>query len=97
GTSAERAYRELLAGRQPARTVVVAVIDGGVDTAHVDLRDNLWRNEDETPGNGVDDDGNGYIDDVYGWNFIGNPSGESVHHDTYEVTRLYVQCTNPET
>jgi subtilisin family serine protease len=93
GTSAERAYRELLAGRQPARTVVVAVIDGGVDTAHVDLRENLWRNPDETPGNGVDDDGNGYVDDVYGWNFIGNPSGESVHHDTYEVTRLYVQCT----
>jgi subtilisin family serine protease len=96
GTSAERAYRELLAGRQPARTVVVAVIDGGVDTAHVDLRANLWRNEDETPGNRVDDDRNGYVDDVYGWNFIGNAAGESVHHDTYEVTRLYVQCTSAE-
>jgi subtilisin family serine protease len=89
----ERAYRELLAGRAPARTVVVAVIDGGVDTAHVDLRPNLWRNPGETAGNGVDDDGNGFVDDVFGWNFIGNPAGESVHHDTYEVTRLYVRCT----
>ena len=57
GTGVLRAERELLAGREPARTVVVAVIDGGIDTAHVDLRANLWRNQDETPGNGVDVDG----------------------------------------
>lgn len=96
GTGVARAYRELLAGREPARTVVVAVIDGGVDTAHVDLRDNLWRNEDEIAGNGVDDDRNGYIDDVYGWNFLGNPSGDDVHWDTFEVTRLHVICTRGE-
>ena len=96
GPSAERAYRELLAGRAPARTVVVAIIDGGVDTAHVDLRANLWKNEDETPGNGQDDDGNGYVDDVYGWNFLGGRNGESVHHDTYEVTRLHRNCVATE-
>ena len=93
GISAERAYREILAGRQPRRTVVVAVIDGGVDTAHADLRANLWTNPKETPGNGRDDDNNGYVDDVHGWNFIGGPDGKSVNYDTYEVTRLHVQCT----
>lgn len=92
GVGATRAYTELLAGRTPARTVVVAVIDGGVDTAHVDLRANLWRNTDETPGNGSDDDGNGYVDDVFGWNFLGGPDGRSVGHETLEITRLHAAC-----
>jgi len=92
GISVRRAERELLAGRQPGRTVVVAVIDGGVDTAHVDLRANLWKNPRETPGNGRDDDDNGYTDDVYGWNFIGGSDGRNVHHDTFEVTRLHAAC-----
>jgi subtilisin family serine protease len=92
GIGVARAYRELLADRQPQRTVVVAVIDGGVDTAHVDLNANLWHNEDEVAGNGQDDDGNGYVDDARGWNFIGGADGESVHWDTFEVTRLHAQC-----
>ncbi|HET7457297.1 MAG TPA: S8 family peptidase [Gemmatimonadaceae bacterium] len=92
GISAERAMRELLAGRQPKRTVLVAVIDGGVDTAHVDLVANLWKNPRETAGNGKDDDGNGYVDDVRGWDFIGGRDGRDVGPDTYEVTRLYVRC-----
>jgi subtilisin family serine protease len=49
--------------------IVVAVLDTGVDRHHSDLSDNIWRNEDEIANNGIDDDGNGYIDDVYGWNF----------------------------
>ncbi|HEX6940962.1 MAG TPA: S8 family peptidase [Longimicrobiales bacterium] len=92
GTGVERAYRELLRDRKPRRTVIVAVIDGGVDIEHEDLDDNLWINEDETPGNGKDDDGNGYVDDVHGWNFIGGADGRNVHQDTYEVTRLYAAC-----
>jgi subtilisin family serine protease len=92
GISAERAMRELLAGRQPQRTVVVAVIDGGVDTAHADIAANLWKNPRETAANGKDDDGNGYADDVRGWNFIGGRDGRDVGPDTYEVTRLYVRC-----
>jgi subtilisin family serine protease len=92
GVSAERAYRELLGDRRPARTIVVAVIDGGVDTAHVDLREVLWRNDGEIAGNGADDDGNGYIDDVYGWNFIGGADGQNVGHETLEVTRLRRGC-----
>jgi subtilisin family serine protease len=94
GISSERAMRELLAGRQPARTVLVAVIDGGIDTAHVDLRPNLWLNPKETLGNGIDDDHNGYVDDEFGWNFIGGKNGQDVHYDTFEVTRLYAWCSN---
>jgi subtilisin family serine protease len=93
GISSERAMHELLAGRQPARTVLVAVIDGGIDTAHADLRPNLWINPKETLGNGVDDDHNGYVDDEFGWNFIGGKNGQDVRYDTFEVTRLYAWCS----
>jgi subtilisin family serine protease len=89
GIGTERAYRELLAGKQPKRPVVVAIIDSGVDAGHEDLDDNLWNNPKEIPGNGKDDDGNGYVDDVHGWNFIGGRDGRNVAQDTYEVTRLY--------
>ena len=92
GISADRAEKELLAGKSPRRTVIVAVLDGGVDTSHVDLRANLWVNTKETPSNGKDDDGNGYADDVHGWNFIGGRDGKDVQYDTYEVTRLFVRC-----
>lgn len=53
-----------------SKDVVVAVIDAGFDTFHPDLRDNVWKNDDEMPDNGIDDDKNGYIDDVWGWNFV---------------------------
>ncbi len=92
GASVNRAYRELLSGRRPEREVVVAIIDSGVDTAHVDLRASLWSNPDETANNGRDDDGNGYVDDVRGWNFIGAADGRNVEHETYEVTRLHAAC-----
>jgi subtilisin family serine protease len=95
GIGVQRAHRELLAGRTPARTVVVAVLDNGVDVDHPDLRALLWRNPREVPGTGRDDDGNGFVDDVHGWNFIGAPDGQHVHHDTYEVTRLYSACQAP--
>jgi subtilisin family serine protease len=94
GISTERALRELLANRQPRREVVVAVIDGGVDTAHADLRASLWMNNKETARNERDDDGNGYVDDTRGWNFIGGANGKSVEHDTYEVTRLFARCAS---
>jgi subtilisin family serine protease len=94
GISLLRAERELLQGRTPARTVVVAVIDNGVDTAHAALRSRLWSNPRETPGNGRDDDNNGFTDDVYGWNLIGGPDGRNVDKDTYEVARLAAQCTD---
>ncbi|HEX8328360.1 MAG TPA: S8 family peptidase [Hymenobacter sp.] len=87
GVGATRAYEELLKNQSPTR-VVVAVIDSGIDTAHVDLKGNLWRNTKEIAGNGIDDDKNGYIDDVNGWNFLGGKDGRNVNAETLEVTRI---------
>lgn len=86
GISLNKAYK-LLEGRK-SQPVIVAVIDGGIDTNHVDLKPVLWRNPREIP-NGIDDDGNGYVDDIYGWNFLGNAHGENIDNEAYEVTRLY--------
>ncbi len=97
GISALRAERELLNGRQPQRIITVAVIDGGVDTAHVALKARLWLNAKEVPGNGRDDDNNGYADDARGWNFIGGKDGKNVAEDTYEVTRLAALCSDSST
>lgn len=91
GISSELAYESVLNNRSPQREVVVAVIDGGVDVDHEDLKENIWANEDEVPENGKDDDENGYVDDINGWNFIGGSDGENVNHDTFELTRLYAR------
>ncbi len=87
GVSTEKTY-QLLQGRD-ATTVVVAVIDSGIDIEHEDLKDVVWVNEDEIPGNGIEDDNNGYIDDIHGWNFLGGKDGRNVNHANLEVTRLY--------
>ncbi len=87
GIEVEKAYETILRERKPAQTVVVAVIDSGVDIEHEDLKTKIWVNEDEVAGNGIDDDGNGYVDDVHGWDFIGGPDGRDVDKDTYELTR----------
>ncbi|MFZ4863062.1 S8 family peptidase [Sphingobacterium sp. Mn56C] len=89
GISTEKAYG-LLKGRK-ATPVIVAVIDGGVDVHHEDLKDVLWINKKEEQKTGKDKDGNGYIDDKYGWNFIGNANGENVNYDNLEVTRQIVK------
>jgi hypothetical protein len=67
GISLDKAY-QALQGKK-SQPVIVAVIDSGIDTTHEDLRPVLWRNPKEIPGNGKDDDGNGYVDDIHGWNF----------------------------
>lgn len=67
------------------RTVIVAVIDTGVDYMHPDLADNMWVNTGEIPDNGIDDDGNGYIDDIYGWDFYNNDP-TVCHYITDETT-----------
>ena len=71
--------------RRSTEDVVVAVIDSGVDLEHPDLAANLWRNEDEIPGNGRDDDGNGYVDDVLGWDFVSddNDPTDDYGHGTH--------------
>lgn len=88
GISTEKAYRELLNGKKAKQEVIVAVIDGGVDINHEDLKGKIWTNKKEIPGNGIDDDGNGYVDDVHGWNFIGSNAGNLVY-DNLELVRIY--------
>ena len=85
GISTEKAY-QLLKNRT-AKPVIVAVIDGGIDIEHEDLKEVIWVNEKEIPGNGKDDDANGYTDDVHGWSFIGSEKG-NVQYDNTEMVRL---------
>jgi cell wall-associated protease len=75
GAGVNRAYEDLLKGKK-ASPVIVAVIDGGVDTGHEDLVGHIWTNTKEIPGNGIDDDHNGYVDDIHGWNFLGGKNGK---------------------
>lgn len=88
GVSTERTYNELLKDRKPV-PVIVAVLDSGVDYYHEDLKDVMWTNPGEIPGNGIDDDKNGYIDDIHGWSFLGGKDGKNVDADNLEMTRLY--------
>ncbi len=90
GVSTEKTYNELLKDKK-STTVVVAVLDSGVDYDHEDLKDVMWVNEGEIPNNGKDDDQNGYVDDIHGWNYLGNKNGENIHHETYEFVRLYAK------
>ncbi|MES3034674.1 MAG: S8 family serine peptidase [Gemmatimonadota bacterium] len=91
GVAARRALTELLGNAAPKRVITVAVIDGGVDTAHTALRAALVLNQKESAANGRDDDGNGYVDDARGWNFIGGAAG-NIDDDRLEVTRLVAAC-----
>lgn len=87
GVSAKKAHN-YLQGKQ-AQTVIVAVIDSGVDVEHEDLKDAVWTNPGEIAGNGIDDDNNGYVDDMHGWNFIGGKDGRNVNYENLEVVRLF--------
>lgn len=87
GMSVTKGY-SLLKKKKPVK-VIVAVIDSGVDYLHEDLKDVMWTNPKEIANNGKDDDGNGYVDDIHGWNFIGGNDGRNVEHDNLELTRLY--------
>jgi len=89
GISSDKAFNELLQNKK-GQAVVVAVIDGGTDIKHEDLNAQLWINSKEIADNQIDDDANGFVDDVYGWNFIGGKEG-NVDVDTYESVRIYVK------
>jgi subtilisin family serine protease len=93
GISTFRAYNDLLKKKVP-HTIIVAVIDGGVDITHEDLRDVIWNNPKEIAGNGKDDDGNGYIDDIHGWNFMGNRNGSFQIDNSDLVRSLRMESLN---
>ncbi|MBZ4035952.1 S8 family peptidase [Flavobacterium sp. 17A] len=82
GMSVDRAYAELLQGKK-GQKVIVGIVDSGVDIEHEDLKGMIWTNKKEIPGNGIDDDKNGFIDDVNGWNFLGDAV-----HENLEMTRV---------
>jgi subtilisin family serine protease len=86
GMSLEKAY-QFLKGKK-ATPIIVAIADSGVDIEHEDLKDVLWVNSKEIKGNNLDDDKNGYIDDINGWNFLGNAAGKIINADQLEITRL---------
>lgn len=89
GLSVDKAYNFVKSKKLKSQQVIVAVIDSGVDTLHEDLKSVLWHNPKEIPGNGIDDDKNGYVDDYYGWNFLGGRDGRNVEEDSYEGARVY--------
>ena len=82
GMSVDKAYAELLKGKK-GQKVIVGIVDSGVDINHEDLKAVIWTNPNEIPGNGIDDDKNGYIDDIHGWNFLGDAV-----HEQLEMTRI---------
>ncbi|WP_183567447.1 S8 family serine peptidase [Mucilaginibacter sp. SP1R1] len=87
GISLKPAYL-FLQGKK-SKPVVIATIDSGVDTLQKDLKSVLWINTKEIPGNGIDDDHNGYVDDIHGWNFLGGPDGKADFNETTEEVREY--------
>lgn len=87
GVNTANAYKYLESKGLKPKTVIVGVLDSGVQVDHPGLVKNIWTNPNEIPGNGKDDDGNGYIDDVHGWNFIGGKNGD-IGIDNMEVTRV---------
>ncbi|MGE9313516.1 S8 family peptidase [Niabella sp. CJ426] len=90
GISLDQAYDFLKSKGLKSTPVIVGIVDSGIDTTHEDLKPVLWVNTKEIPGNGIDDDGNGYIDDIYGWNFLGSKDGkENVTKDSFEGARVY--------
>lgn len=87
GISIKKTY-DFLKGRK-SKQVIVAVIDSGVDTTNEDLKNILWTNPKEIGGNGIDEDKNGYIDDVHGWNFLGGKDGRNIKTESAEASRIY--------
>lgn len=87
GVNTQNAYKYLDSKGLKIKPVIVGVLDSGVEVGHPGLIKNMWKNVNEVPNNGKDDDGNGYIDDVYGWNFSGGKNGD-IDIDNMEVTRV---------
>jgi subtilisin family serine protease len=88
GMSVDKAYAEVLKGKKGTK-VIVGIVDSGVDINHEDLKSVIWTNPKEIPANNIDDDKNGYVDDVHGWNFLGDAI-----HEQLEMTRIVKRGSN---
>lgn len=88
GMSVDKAYAEVLKGKK-ATKVIVGIVDSGVDINHEDLKSVIWTNPKEIVGNNIDDDKNGYVDDIHGWNFLGDAI-----HEQLEMTRIVKRGSN---
>ena len=93
GVSLYRAYDNLLVGKA-GKEVIVAIIDKEIDAKHEDLLGKIWQNKDEINSNKIDDDKNGYVDDIYGWNFIGNLNNENIIYSSSELVRIIREFDN---
>lgn len=88
GINTQNAYEYLESKGLKPKTIIVGVLDSGVEVDHPGLVGNMWKNPNEVPDNGIDDDNNGYIDDIYGWNFLGGKE-QDIDQDNLEVTRVF--------
>ena len=89
GMSVDKAYAELIKNKK-GQIVIVGIVDSGVDIEHEDLKAVVWTNKKEIPANGIDDDKNGYIDDIHGWNFLGNSTKENSEYERIIVNKNLV-------
>ncbi len=87
GISLDKAYEKIIRQKK-GNQIIVAVMDTGIDIIHKDLKDQVWINNDEIADNGIDDDANGYIDDIHGWNFLGNKEGGIVVYENLEFIKI---------
>jgi subtilisin family serine protease len=103
GMSVDKLYTELIRSKK-GKKIVVGVVDSGVDIDHPDLVGRIWTNTKEIPGNNIDDDNNGFIDDIHGWNFLGDITKENLEYErivkdksiTDEATYLRAKAVNDE-
>lgn len=89
GVSLLKAQQLLTDLKYKPTPIIIAVLDGGIDTAHPQIKPLLWNNPKEIPGNALDDDKNGYVDDLHGWNFLGNAAGQNINKASDEKSRIY--------
>ena len=89
GVSLFKAQRLLIDLKLKPAPIVIAILDGGIDTNHQQIKPLLWNNTKEIPGNHLDDDKNGYVDDLHGWNFLGNAAGQNINKASDEKSRIY--------
>jgi cell wall-associated protease len=87
GISLSRAHQEIIKDKIGSK-VIIAVLDTETDINHIEIKGNIWINLEEIPNNNIDDDKNGYVDDIHGWNFLGNNNGENIINNSFESTRV---------